>query len=125
MAEEVKYQRVRVTNLSPGPRFFHTKSGTVTLDPIGRGPSSWEGEVSETELENMKQRRAKEFAIGEPTPDTPAPVHPASGAGKVDLSLDKMTDEELRAYVEKRDGKPASPNTSRANLLKMAAPKKE
>lgn len=97
----------KVTNIARGPRYFHSNAGTKTLDP---GQSVEGIEFGEGMLDAL--RRRGDFVteeMGKPLP---------SAANVVDF--DAMTDDELRAHIETRDGKAPAANAKRETLLRRA-----
>lgn len=111
----------KVTNIARGPRYFHHKAGTTTLDP---NQSAENVEFGEGQLEGASNRG--DFVIE----DMDKPLKGKAGervrevldktaGGDQGDEFDAMSDDELKAFIERRDGK-ATRATKRETLLSQA-----
>ena len=102
--------KLSVTNTAPGPRGVHHVGGTHYLE----AGETFTGDFSEAEAANASS--AGHFTITPLEGDPDTVLRPEDEAP----DFDAMTDDELHAYIAKRDDKAAHPNTGREKLLAKA-----
>lgn len=108
--------KVKIQNVSPGPRHFHVAekgSRAIELDP----GQIYEGEMHADEFKSFQNRMKESADKGLP------PDFVVGGDVDAEREIDKydaMSDEELRANIEAATGKAVKKATSREKLLEQA-----
>lgn len=97
--------KITVKNNGKAPQGVHTRKGVIWVKPGGER----EMEVSDHHLERVKAMKHLKHEVveggGDPNPED---------------EFEAATDDELRAFLTNRDGKPPHPNAKRETLLAKA-----
>lgn len=112
---------LKVTNTTQGPRYLHALEGTKVLKP----GETYDGAFSDGEAKNLQQQmndKQPYFSVAQYAGEAKTQ---GTGAGSTSKKLgeedfSKMTAPELRAAIEKRDGKAPSEALHKGDLLAMA-----
>jgi hypothetical protein len=112
--------KATIKNTSKAPQGVHTVDGLVFIEPGHQRTVI----VHPDHAERTKRSSLLSVEVRDETEASPEPATadgPSAPPAEFDPDLiDAMTDEELRAFIQNRDGRAPHPNTGREKLLARA-----